>query len=87
MIIKSSLPNLPLSVGNRAATRPASDAAQGGVPAPVPAVPVETLSALNALQVPEMTASAIARMISTPESALASLGILDPNRAARLLAA
>lgn len=85
MIVDSRLPNLPLPPASRPAARPVGDAATGQ--SPVTAVPVETLGALNALQVPEMTASAIARMISTPESALASLGMLDPNRAARLLAA
>ncbi len=87
MNVDSRLPNLPLPLTSRPAARPVADAATGQPSAPAaPAVPVETLGALNALQVPEMTASAIARMISTPESALASLGMLDPNRAARLLA-
>ena len=86
MTIDSRLPNLPLPVGNRAAPRPPGDATQGGASALAPALSVETLGTLNALQVPAMTASAIARMISTPESALASLGMLDPNRTARLLA-
>jgi hypothetical protein len=86
MIIETRLPKLPPPVGNRAATRPAGEVTQGGSPAPAPAVSVETLGTLKALQVPEMTASAIARMLSKPESALASLGMLDPNRAARLLA-
>ena len=85
MIVDSRLPNLPMPLASRPAARPVADVAPGQ--SSVPAVPVETLGALNALQVPEMTASAIARMISTPESALASLGMLDPNRAARLLAA
>ncbi len=84
MIIETRLPKLPPPVGNRAAIRPAGDATQGVAPALT--VAVETLGTLNALQVPEMTASAIARMLSKPESALASLGMLDPNRAARLLA-
>jgi hypothetical protein len=45
------------------------------------------IGALSALQVPELAASAIARMIADPESAIAAFATIDPDRTARLLAA
>ncbi len=67
-----------------ATVRPAARPADGSAALTAPA---EVVGALNALQVPELAASAIARMIADPESAIAAFATLDPDRTARLLAA
>lgn len=67
------------------AARPAARPAEGSA-APA-AAPAGVIGALSALQVPELAASAIARMIADPESAIAAFGTIDPDRTARLLAA
>lgn len=51
-----------------------------------PVLSFETLGALSALQVPQMTASVIARTLSDPEAAIGAFGVIDPDRTARLLA-
>ncbi len=71
-----------------AAARPAARSAEdSAAPSAALAAPAGVIGALSALQVPELAASAIARMIADPESAIAAFATIDPDRTARLLAA